>query len=214
MRVLAVEQRSEAWHVARAGRVTGTAAATILAVRKKGTGELEERIKLRRRLVCERLTGRPVDGSPASAAMRYGAEREPDAFRAYAAAAGLIPKRVGFVAHDSMMVGCSPDGYVGPWTGVIELKCPDMPTHLAYLTGGVIPEEYRPQLLHNLWVTGAEWIDFVSFDDRFPPDLKLFRRRMTREETKKEIAAYELAVSLFLSEVERDLAAVQALRAA
>lgn len=212
MKVLAVEQRTEAWQAARLGRVTGTCAFTILAVRKKGTGELEERVKLRRRLVCERVTGRSADNSRTSEAMRYGAEREPDAFRAYAAASGLIPKRVGFVEHDELMAGCSPDGQVANWTGLIELKCPDMTTHLEYVTAGVIPEEYRPQLMHNLWVTGAEWADFVSFDDRFPPDLKLFRRRLTRADV--DIPAYELAVRLFLSEVERDVAKVQALRSA
>jgi predicted phage-related endonuclease len=212
MTVLQLEQRSDAWAAARLGRLTGTGADAILAVRKKGTGELQKRIDLRRRLVCERLTGRSAETGQASAAMRYGTEREPDAFRAYEAATGQLVKRVGFVQHDELMAGCSPDGYVGNWTGILELKCPDMTTHLGYVLGDVIPEAYLPQLIHNLWITGAQWVDFVSFDDRFPADLKLFRRRLVREPA--DMNAYALAASLFLSEVDAELATVQARRAA
>lgn len=212
MTVLQLEQRSDAWTAARLGRLTGTGAEAILAVRKKGLGELQKRIDLRRRLVCERLTGRSAENGQASAAMRYGTEREPDAFRAYEAASGLLVKRVGFVVHDELMAGYSPDGYVGNWAGLVELKCPEMTTHLAYLAGAVIPDEYRPQLIHALWVTDAEWVDFVSFDDRFPADLKLFRRRLHRKDV--DLDAYALAASLFLSEVDAELAAVQRRRAA
>lgn len=213
MKVYADEQRTDAWKALRLGMVTGTCAATILKVRKRGSGELEERATLRRRLVCERLTGRACEESKASAAMLYGSEREPDAFRAYEAATGVLVKRVGFVAHDELMAGCSPDGYIRNWSGLIELKCPNQTTHLEYLTANTIPDEYRPQLIHNLWITGAPWADFVSFDDRgFPPALRLFRCRLERNDT--EIAAYELAVRLFLGEVEAELEKVRALRAA
>jgi hypothetical protein len=205
------EQRTDAWKALRVGMVTGTCAADILAVRKRGSGELERRVTLRRRLVCERLTGRDSEDGTVTRAMRYGSEREPDAFRAYEARTGVLVKRVGFVAHDELMAGCSPDGYIRNWDGLLELKCPDSTTHLGYLLDGGIPEEYRPQLLHNLWITGAPWVDFVSFDDRLP-EHRLFIRRLERNDT--EIAAYELAVRLFLGEVEAELSKVQGLRAA
>jgi hypothetical protein len=32
-----------------------------------------------------------------------------------------------------------------------------------------VPSDYLGQITHNLWITGAQWCDFVSFDDRFPP---------------------------------------------
>lgn len=213
MKVYEDEQRTDAWKARRLGMVTGTCAATIVAVRKRGSGELEARATLRRRLVCERLTGRPCEDTKASAAMLYGSEREPDAFRAYEAATGVLVKRVGFVAHDELAAGCSPDGYVRNWTGLIELKCPNSTTHLEYLAANTIPDEYRPQLIHNLWITGAPWVDFVSFDDRgFPPEFRLFRCRLERPEA--EITAYELAVRLFLGEVDAELKAVRELRAA
>lgn len=207
MKVLTAEQRSDAWRAARAGMLTGTCAADILAVRKRGSGDLQCRMDLRRRLVCERITGVPVDDVTPSKAMQHGTEKEPTAFAAYEAATRQLVKRVGFVAHDELPAGCSPDGYVGDFLGLVELKCPKSTTHLEYLTAGGVPDEYLPQITHNLWVTGAHWCDFVSFDDRFPQhELRLFRVRVARSDV--DLAAYELAVRLFLDEVEREFSAV------
>ena len=47
-------QRSEAWHLARLGRLTGSRAADMLARIK--TGEAAARRDLRTQLVCERVT--------------------------------------------------------------------------------------------------------------------------------------------------------------
>src|SRR5688572_18592904 len=53
-RVLDLEQRSDAWHDARCGLLTGSAAAAMLAMKKgkKGApgGEMEKRAQLRERL--------------------------------------------------------------------------------------------------------------------------------------------------------------------
>jgi hypothetical protein len=200
-----VVQRSPEWAALRAGLVTGSCAPAILAVRKKGTGELKVRADLRHQLVCERLTGRPSPRAfRESAAMTHGTDTEPDAVAAYEAATGLPVLRVGFVRHNVLQAGCSPDGYVGNWQGVIEAKCPDSTTHLGYLQADVIPDEYFGQLLHTMWLTGAEWGDFVSFDPRFDGPLQLFVKRLRREDC--DMPAYELALSLFLSEVENDVA--------
>jgi hypothetical protein len=105
------------------------------------------------------------------------------------------------------MAGCSPDGHVREWEGLIELKCPESTTHLEYLQAGVVPEEYRGQIVHSLWVTGAQWCDFVSFDDRFPEHLQLFIVRVKRADV--DIDGYALAASLFLSEVEKEVAEIR-----
>ena len=105
--------------------------------------------------------------------------------------------------------GCSPDGYVGEWEGLVETKCPTPTTHLETVTAGVIPEEHFGQLLHSLWLTGAQWVDFVSFDPRFPEPLRLFIRRLHRADV--DLVAYELALTLFLREVEADVEKATAL---
>lgn len=202
------EQRSEAWYALRAGKVTGSCAQAIIQQRKKGTGELAIRRDLRHRLTVERLTGRPVDEGDGyqSKDMIHGMTAEPDAFAAYEAAYREIVTRVGFVSHDELHAGCSPDGYVGNWEGILEIKCPASSTHLEYVKANTIPEEYYGQLLHALWITGAQWADFCSYDARFPEHMRLFTKRLLRNE--EMLTAYELAVRLFLSEVDKDVAAL------
>ncbi len=209
MRIHDVEQRSAEWHALRCGKVTGSCAPAILAVRKRGSGELAVRRDLRQRLVVERLTGLAVDEVPYKGKdLQHGIDAEPDAFAEYEAVTGEIASRVGFVAHDDLEAGCSPDGYIGNWEGILELKCPASTTHLEYVRAGVIPDEYFGQLLHALWITGAAWADFCSFDPRMQAKhLRLFRRRLERADV--DLNAYELAVRLFLDEVEAEVTALQ-----
>lgn len=206
---LFMPQRSAEWYQARLGLLTGSCADAVIAERKRGTGELQARAQLRRRLVCERLTGLSSDGTYQSDDMQRGNDLEPLAFAAYEARAGQIVQRVGFVKHDVYATGCSPDGFVGEWEGLIELKCPKSTTHLEYLQAGVLPSEYRGQILHALWLTGAQWCDFCSFDDRFPDGLELFVYRVPRVEF--DVLTYETTALKFLEEVGADLAAVERL---
>lgn len=195
-----IEQRTPEWYHLRVGKLTGSCANHVIKERQRGSGELKAKTDLRRRLVAERLTGLSVETTFVSDAMQHGIDLEPAAFVAYEAETGQIVNRVGFVTHLTLQAGCSPDGYVGEWEGLIELKCPLSATHLEYIQGGTIPDEYRGQLLHALWITGAPWIDFCSFDERFPEHLQLFRCRLERNEF--ELAAYGRAVEGFLHEVD------------
>lgn len=208
MIVLNLDQRTPQWHEVRLGLLTGSCADAVIAERKRGTGELKERAQLRRRLVCERLTGRSADSDYKSDDMIRGTEMEPKAFAAYEARTGRIVQRVGFVRHDVHAAGCSPDGRVDGWEGLIELKCPRSTTHLEYIQAGVLPPEYRGQILHAIWITGAQWCDFCSFDDRFPAPLDLFVVRVPRVPV--EVAAYETTVIKFLAEVDADVEAMRA----
>lgn len=206
-----MEQRSAEWHQARLGLLTGSCADAVIAERKRGTGELKERINLRRRLVCERLTGLSAENKKQTDAMQRGTDLEAVALGAYEGRTGIPARRVGFVKHDTLAAGCSPDGYVGEWEGIIELKCPLQTTHLEYLEAGILPPDYRGQILHALWLTGAQWCDFCSFDDRFPAGLELLIVRLERTEALEiELAAYGATVEKFLAEVD---AAVDALKA-
>jgi hypothetical protein len=114
------------------------------------------------------------------------------------------------LAATDLLVGTSLDGDVDDFNGVVEVKCPKSATHLGYLRGGDVPRAYVPQIMHNLWVTGAAWCDFVSFDDRFPPELSLFVVRFVAGDMK----SYEEAARTFLAEVDQEVASVEAYRAA
>lgn len=171
------------------------------------SGEAAARRDLRVQLVCERLTGQSQEDAYVNAAMQRGIDKEADAFLAYEAVYGELAEPIGFVAHDELMAGCSPDGLVGA-NGLLELKCPKTATHLGYLKAGKAPSSYLPQIMHSLWITGAEWCDFVSFDDRLPAGLQLVRYRVTRSDV--DLAAYELTVRAFLAEVDKEVADLQA----
>lgn len=196
--VVQVEQRSPEWFAARAGRLTGSAAADMLATIK--SGEAAARRDLRLRLVCERLTGQPQDDTFVNAAMQRGIECEPLAIGAYEIANAVLVQRSGFLASTIYQAGCSLDGHVGDFEGIVEVKCPKSATHLRYLRGGAVPAEYLPQMRHNLWITGAAWCDFVSWDDRFPAEMQLFIARLTREQA--AIEDYEKKALAFLAEVD------------
>jgi hypothetical protein len=209
MRIIAVEQRSPEWVAVRLGRLTGSCAADAFAQLKSGKGEAAGRRNLRTRLVLERLTGESQENGYVNADMERGIQLEPDARAAYEAETGILVQTVGFVAHDELMAGCSPDGLSND--GLTEIKCPKAATHLDYLRGG-LPQEYRTQIIHGLWLTGASWGDFVSFSPAFPEPLRL---KVTRVYAKDiDLAAYELNVRLFLSEVEKEVEEVQALMGA
>ena len=200
MTIVDVPQRSPSWFAARLGRLTASRASDMLATIR--SGEAASRKNLRVQLVCERLTGQPQEEPFVNAAMQRGIDCEPQAFAAYEAVTGNVARQVGFIQHDALLVGCSPDGLVGD-DGVLELKCPNSATHLEYLKSGTVPDKYLPQLLHTLWVTGRAYCDFVSFDDRFPSSLQVFHIRMDRDEA--AIATYEKAARAFLSEVDAEV---------
>lgn len=210
MKVYDCEQRTPEWFAARIGMFTASTAADMLA--KIKSGEAAARRDLRVRLVLERITGYSQEAGYINADMQRGIDKEPDAVAAYEALTGHMIRPVGFVAHDELLAGCSPDGVVGNFDGIVELKCPKSATHLSYLRGKGLPAEYVGQVHHALWITGAQWCDFMSFDDRFPAPLQTFYVRVTRDDA--AIAAYELAARLFLSEVDREVAELTTLAGA
>jgi len=208
--VIDAEQRSPEWFLARLGRLTGSRAGDMLSTIK--SGESAARRDLRTQLVVERLTQTLQEDAYVNAAMQRGIDCEPAALVAYEALTGHVVTRTGFLAHNQLAIGCSLDGHVGDFAGLLELKCPKSATHLGYLRSGKVPATHLPQIVHNLWVTGAAWCDFLSFDDRFPPALQTFLVRVERND--QEITAYALAATLFLNEVAAEVDAVRGLRAA
>src|SRR6185503_18604156 len=204
VRILTTDQRSPAWVAARLGRLTGSRASDMLAKIQKG--EAAGRRNLRVQLVLERLTGQSQENGYVSKDMQHGMDAEEDAFAAYEALTGHLAQPCGFLAHDSLMAGCSPDGEIDGFRGLIELKCCKSATHLAFLKSRRVPGEYLSQVTHNLWITGADWCDYVSFDDKFPEPLRLLCVRVNRADI--DVAAYELAARLFLNEVDAECADV------
>lgn len=206
--VIDCEQRTPAWFAARAGVLTATDAADMLSKLQKGGDPVGKR-DLRVRKALELLTGKPGDdGGYVNYDMRRGAEMEPEAVGAYEAETGSLVLRAGFLRHNELPAGCSPDGIVGDFEGGLELKCPKAATHWGYLQlGGLLPAEYMPQVTHSLFVTGLPWWDFVSYHPDFPEAGQMYRVRVARESV--DLTAYALAFRLFWGEIQDVLDAMR-----
>ena len=194
---MSAPQGSAEWLADRAGCLTASAIADMLA--KTKTGESASRANLRARLVAERLTGIPQDGF-SNAAMQWGNEQEPFARAAYEIHSGNLVDQTGLVMHPSIpYAGASPDGLIDD-CGLVEIKCPNTATHIKYLLSGDAPKEYQQQMLWQMECTERKWCDFVSFDPRMPSHLQLFVVRFDRDEGRLNDVRAE-AVK-FLAEVD------------
>jgi len=198
-------QRDDDWYAARCGKATASRFRDVLARLKNGA-PAADRQKYLTELVVERLTGQPVTGYE-NAAMRWGTEQEEYARRTYEQRVLLDNvEQVGFICHDVLMAGCSPDGLVD-WDGLVEIKCPfNTGVHIDTLLNGM-PAEHVPQIQGQMWITGRQWCDFVSFDPRMPAELQLHVQRINRDPA--YVADLERQVTEFLNEVG---AQVEALR--
>jgi hypothetical protein len=207
--IVDAEQRSDAWHAARAGRATGSKANCIVAIGRGGAEAVTKR-DYRLQLACERLTGKPAEGGFVSYDMTRGVEIQPLILSAYEAQTGNMVRETGFLAADDCLAGCSLDGDVDGFKGICEWKAPKTNTHIGYWRDrNTFLNDYMPQVLHNLWISNAEWCDLVSFDDRLPSQLQLLRVRVERDQA--EIDKYAKAVERFLAEVNLEVKAIQEL---
>jgi len=190
--------------------LTGSVASEMLSRLKSG-GESAARRDLKLQLAVETLTGTPMEASGfVSPAMQRGIDAEPLARGRYEAETGNLVRTTGFVIREDLAVGCSLDGDIRNFEGILEIKCPKSATHCQYLKDKRLPPDYVPQVTHNLFVTGAQWCDFVSFDDRMPAGLDFFMVRVQRDES--AIAAYETEVRKFLTEMQSEVGALRNLQ--
>jgi putative phage-type endonuclease len=191
-----MEQRTEEWFAARAGKVTASRVAEVVAKTKTGYGA--SRANYMAELICERLTGAKGE-SFVSSAMQHGIDTEPQARAAYEAQSGSFVEEVGFVLHTSISeAGASPDGFVDE-DGLIEIKCPQTATHMDTLLSENVPAKYVTQMQWQMACTGRKWCDFVSYDPRLPEKMQLFVKRVPRDDAYIELLEKE--VSTFIAEM-------------
>ena len=198
-----VAQRSPEWFALRCGRVSGSQAQHLLTALKSKT-ESAGRRDLRMLLAQERLSGLPDDGPTfVNADMQRGIDMEPEALVALEMT-GVLPgsiRPVGYLTHDTLQAGYSPDGAAGPgFDTLVEVKCPRMSTHLAMFDAiGTVPDRYLGQLTHALWLTGASAIHFGSYCPSFTR-APLFHVEVTRAMV--DLDAYDTLLRTFLDEVD------------
>jgi hypothetical protein len=193
------------WVAARLGRITGTGANAMLS-KPKVAGE-GMRANLTVQLALEQVTGQKCGKDFQTDAMEDGLHLEPEGRFAYEKKTGQIVMQAGFLSHATLMAGASVDGYIGDFDGLVSIKCPYAATHWDTLKGGTIKLAYMRQIIHEQWLTGAQWTDFVSYNPAFREASQLKIIRVPRNE--QAIAEHHAAVIAFLAEVD---AAVQSMR--
>ncbi len=202
-------QGSDEWRAARCGKVTASRIPDVVARTKTGWGA--SRANYMAELLVERLTGIPAD-SYTNAAMQWGTATEPEARMEYQLYTGFDVVQVGFVPHPTIaMAGCSPDGLIGN-DGAVEIKCPNSATHIETLLSrppNVLPDKYVKQIQFQLACTGRQWCDFVSYDPRLPERMRLFIKRIERDD--RQIAYLENCTAEFLAELIGKLADLESL---
>lgn len=202
-----LEQRTPEWLAARAGNFTASRVGDIMA--KTKTGPAASRKNMITTLAVERLTGSCVE-TYTNFAMQRGVELEQEGLDAYSFEFGVAVEPAAYLVHPKIpRVGCSPDGLIGD-DGMVELKCPAaMGKHLDALRTGAHAKEYRWQAQHQLFVSGREWVDMVSYDPRFPDGLQLAIKRVFKNaEDQEELAA---EISKADAEIEQIVTELRAL---
>lgn len=185
------EQGTPEWFECRRGIPTASMFSTVMA-KGKGGGESKTRRAYMLKLIGERLTGECAE-SYSNPHMERGKVMEAEARDLYCMVNDVTVDQVGFFRLDSEK-GCSPDGVIGE-NGLLEIKTKLPHLQLEVLLSGEIPGEHHDQCYGALWITGREWLDFVSYW----PGLKPFIKRLYRDE--QEIAKISSAVNRFNEEM-------------
>lgn len=200
---LELVQGSPDWHAARIGKATASRIADVVAELKNGKGWRAERRNYLAELVIERLTQRPYPHYQTGAMLR-GIELEPEARERYEWETGYVVRQVGFVPHPTIAdAGASHDGLIDDpidGLGCIEIKCPELATHLKVLTEDYIDDQYIKQIAwQHACLPDRQWTDFVSFNPDFPSHLQIKIIRVPRDIFL--VNFLEREVPIFLAEV-------------
>jgi hypothetical protein len=207
-----VEQGTPEWLDVRKGRATASEFDKIITptgkVSKSGLAYMR---KLARECVCEDPHEKSLDFVKA---IKWGNEHEPAARDWFHNNIHPV-EEVGFVHHgDLTPVGCSPDGLLpidlvhdltDRYHGGLEIKCPQVDTHVGYLMEGKLPAKYKLQVHGSMAVTGLDYWYFMSYF----PGLNPFVLKVERDDFTELVstALHEFADD-YLKERDRVIAAI------
>lgn len=197
MQTITDEQRTAEWFQARVGKATASRFKDVMAKLKNGS-PAAARINYLVDIATERLT-KSATPHYTNSAMQWGVTHEAGARILYEQRRQLQVEETGFIHHAELDAGASPDGLVD-WDGLIEIKCPyNSSVHVMTWMDGM-PEDHIAQVQGQLWITGRQWCDYVSFDPRMPDRLQLYVERIERNDS--FIAGLETEICKFLIDVD------------
>jgi hypothetical protein len=165
MQIHTFDQYTPEWWAARNGRITASEVGPFLL----NTGKVAETARLK--LICKKigeLAGELEENFP-NDAMKRGTALEPIAREEYARLLGVEVVEVGFIAHDNLPLGCSPDGLIYDGQTIrhgVEIKGPSAATQVKWLLEGGLPEEHKFQVHMSMGLANVDRWDFFSFCPR------------------------------------------------
>jgi hypothetical protein len=185
-------QGTPEWSYLRAGIPTASAFDRIIT---PGGAASKSAEKYKFYLLAERIQGKPIDGVK-TWSMERGSTLEVKAKKHYQWVTGTSTTPVGFITNDEETWGASPDDFVGE-DGLLECKCPELETHMMYLMReGTAYKEYKVQCQGQLWVTGRQFVDVLSYY----PGLPWALQRIERDE--EFIGKLAIEIPKFSAELE------------
>jgi len=158
-----IEQNTDEWLLLRLGKVTASPAKDMFSKPETATYQ-----NLINRLAYERLFGEaPDEGGFVGYWLDHGHEFEPLAAELYELETFNDTSNGGFFEKDEWS-GCSPDRIING-SGLLEVKCVKYTTQIERILNPGIPSEYKWQVQFQLFISGFEWLDFISFHEKLKP---------------------------------------------
>lgn len=191
-----VQQGTPAWYRLRSGIPTASEFSQIITPKKMELSA--SRRKYACRLLAERLLNWQAESLDRISHIEEGKAQEPFAVAQLEEIYEIETKRIGFATSNDGRFGASPDRVVmvGDAVGItVEAKCPTIPVQFERLLYGT-GDEYRMQILGQLWITEADKAIFYSYSPRMPA----FRAEMGRDEV--AIKQVETALNFFSDELD------------
>lgn len=174
------EYGTQEWRESRVGCVTASHFLDVLAGEVGNPAAFGKTAMMYALEILEGSEAGPQDGFT-SADMQHGLTYEPFAIEAYSRWSFNKVQPGYFFRKSGTRIGATPDGLVGT-KGTLQVKCPKLRNHLATLMEGKMPPSHIPQVQGELWVTGRDWCDFVSYHPDAKPERRLFVQRVVRND--------------------------------
>lgn len=174
MRLYPLDQGSPQWERMRVGRPTASQFDRIRTPTGKASSQST---KYMHELLAESVLGTQAEVFQ-SQWMNRGRHLEDEAVAYFEVHTDLTTDPGGFILHDTLDVGCSPDRLVyvtgdhsAPIAG-LEIKCPSPTVHVGYLLNeSGIADAYAHQIRGCMWVSGLNVWHTLSYHPDFPPAL-------------------------------------------
>lgn len=213
-------QRTDAWYLARKGKLTASEIANIL-VKGRAKDEVfgKTAITYLNDKVAERFMEDEMfvyymnDIKKSTPAMRWGTEYEDTAREQYELAMNVTVMDCPFTpmkGYESF-VGGSPDGRRSTLDRIIEIKCPYNPSvHIEHCKWNT-PEDlkagnlqYYAQVMLNMLLTSTNKCDFISYSPLFRNglDLHILEIPLDEEFCKNLMARIDLSVEYMKQQIE------------